>query len=203
MELLQICKIGNQGCKVRQCELMQVGPITINDVTSVKQLNNFRIEGQVERDQIREAANAIGWHLSREVGVGEVEMGETGELLKPGGWDFGKTEVVSTQVETPEGGQIEEHRMEMVTLQATITQIQRNDVAASATAVDALPTAAVRAGLPRLKGHDGLIGGGEGKFQPEQCQRLVRQASNRYYGGVVGERTSRREKRAYCHELDL
>ena len=111
-------------------------------------LSNFRVGGEVERDQIREAAYTIGWHLSCKFGVGEVEMGEPGELLKPGGWDFGKTEVVSTQVEIPEGVQLKEHMIEMITLQAAITQIKGSDTAGGGTAADALPMAAVRASLP-------------------------------------------------------
>jgi hypothetical protein len=77
-------------------------------------------------------------------------MGELVELFEPGGWDFGKIEVVSTQVEICEGGEVEEHMMEVVTLQAAVTQIKRGDAPAGAagTAADALPTAAVHAGLP-------------------------------------------------------
>jgi hypothetical protein len=38
-------------------------------------------------------------------------MGELGDPLKPGGWELRSVEVVGSEVQVPEGGQIEKRRL--------------------------------------------------------------------------------------------
>jgi hypothetical protein len=63
------------------------------------------MEGEVERDEVGEAAYAAR-HLAGEVGGGEVEVGEACEPLEAGGWYLRHAEIVSGEVETSQRGQI-------------------------------------------------------------------------------------------------
>jgi hypothetical protein len=69
----------------------------------VGQLYNFNGNGEVKRDQVGETAYVV-WNLTGKVGVGEVETGEIGQSLKPGGRKFRQIEIVPGKVEVPEGG---------------------------------------------------------------------------------------------------
>jgi hypothetical protein len=77
-------------------------------------------------------------------------MGELTQLLEAGGWDFGQVEVISAQVEILQGIQLENHLIEVATLQATVTQIKPCHPAAvgAAAAANACPPAAILAGVP-------------------------------------------------------
>jgi len=112
-------------------------------------------------------------------------MGEFSELLKPGEWELRSIEVVRTEVQVPEGGQIEKRRLEASALQTSVTQVEGSHAAIKVATTHACPTATVRAGPPRPEGNGRVIGGDEGSFQPEQRRRLIRQAWNwRCRGGV-------------------
>lgn len=92
-------------------------------------------------------------------------MGELGEPLEPISRELGLVETVLGQVQVPQGGQVEERRVEAGDLQPTSAEVEAGHAAvvdgAAAAAGDALPGTAVGAGAPRREGACGIVGGGD------------------------------------------
>lgn len=77
-------------------------------------------------------------------------MGELSEPLKPCGWKWCPVEVIGAKVEVFQRGEVEKRPAEAVTQPVVHAgQVERGDTAVSGVAADAVPGAAVRAGLPR------------------------------------------------------
>jgi len=49
------------------------------------------------------------------------------------------TKVIHAQVKQPEGGEIKEHRVDAIAIQAEPTEVERGDMARGVAAADALP----------------------------------------------------------------
>ena len=66
------------------------------------------------------------------------------------------TKVIHAQVKEPEEGEIKEHRVDAIAVQAQTTEVERGDMARGVGAADALPDTTVRASLPRRKSGEGV-----------------------------------------------
>ncbi|BAS70538.1 Os01g0162701 [Oryza sativa Japonica Group] len=102
---------------------------------------------QVKSKHVAQISNANG-DLASKVGRREVKADKFRKPLKPRIWELCSHEVIATEGEVCEQGEVEQCRVQPIALKITITEVQHNDMPRSHAAGDALPSAAVGVRLP-------------------------------------------------------